>query len=456
VDAASVRVSEGSATLWATVDGGALLELDEPVRGRIEYRTGAAVETWSGPTGPWPVLPPAAAAIADSVAGLDAEKAAETACDWVRRRVAYDTSEDTAARHLAAAADGHGFAERCLVVGAGDCDVQNAFLAAVLHRAGLSVRMAVGVAGTGGRAVPGLHAWVEYRGRDGRWRAVDASQDSLGGVSQTAGIGPSVAPPRVVAPAEWSPHIRRPLSRPLLVSLLSLFGLVAAVAVLLRPSVDVRWGGAPELADLLRGALARPEAFRDVPALFTRRIVPLIGSRTISLNRARSLAGRGRLAVGSAKSDFVRKVVVAGGPVIDADRADGRAVAAALGAVDLDRWGTMLARGTRHPVTEALERAVATLGERWDVALVDGTVDDADLLDGRMAGLGRRRRLVALDRSGGPWRHVAAVADSRPSAATLLLAEHLVEHLPWSPERGRRLLSLLASAAIDEWLEERQ
>jgi hypothetical protein len=449
LDPASLRMSGGAATLRAADDGGPVLDLDGVVRGRLEYRTGPVVETGPRVVGRWPELPPSAVRFAERLVGLEPGSAATAARDWVARRVVYDTSDEVVRRHREAAVGGDGFVARCLAVGAGDCDVQSAVLAAILHRAGFEVRLAVGFVGVGGRALPGLHAWVEVRTGDG-WREVDPSG---GGRSIPDDAGSGTGPgdeaartdPRIAA-ASGSRLVSTPV-----VPLLAALALAATTVVALRARTRLRgaaWGESADLAGLLRGALTRPEAFAEAPALFSRRVVPVLGGAALSLERANRLARRGRLVAGSG-SGLARAAAAAGRAVVDTRRPEGRAVAAVLGAVDLDRWDAIRGRGATHPVCADLVRAAAGVGECWEVRLGPGRGDEIEVLDGRAAGLGRCR-IVAVDGGGRLWRGVASLAERSPAAAALLLGESVSERLRWPAARSRRLVSRLAAAALAE------
>jgi len=467
LDPASLRLEGGSATLWAAADGGPLLEVGERLRGRVHYRTGPGSDRRSRVPGPWPALPADAADVASSLRRMPADEAARRATDWVRHHVAYDNSARTVERHRRATRDGLAFAERCLAVGAGDCDVQNALLAAILARAGFAVRMAIGFIGSEGRALPGLHAWVEIRDGVGVWQAIDASR---GGPAEATETGVGASPrgfttegsrragveARAEPSATGTSRIGGPSHRVVVIALI--VGLAAAGAVLgarRRFSVrHLRSTATPNLVGLLRGALARPEAYAEVPALFSRRVVPLLagasGAGAISLDRARALARRGRLAVSGDSSDLARRVVAAGLPVIDGSRREGEVVAATLGAVDLDRWDAILTRGGEHPIGRRLERAAAVVGEIWKVVICSGLGEEVDVLSPPLAGLGRRCAVIAVDDGGRMWRRVIRLETQAPSAALLLLADSVVDALGTPPESMGRLMAVLAGEAVIE------
>jgi hypothetical protein len=242
------------------------------------------------------------------------------------------------------------------------------------------------------------------------------------------------------------------------------FGLVVVGAVLIarhRFAVDrVQSSGTPNLVGLLRGALARPEAYREVPALFSRRVVPLLagasGTGAISLDRARGLAHRGRLAVGATASELARRVAATGLPVIDGSRPEGEVVAATLGAVDLDRWDAILTRGGGHPVTGRLEQAAAMVGKPWRVVISSDLGEDVVVLDSPLSGLGRRHKVIAVNDGGVVWRRVIELEAEHPSAALLLLADLVVDRLRMPPATTRRLLAGLAAEAVIERGESRR
>ena len=473
LDPTSLRVEGGSVALWAAPDGGPILVVEVGPIGSIHYRTGPAIEIQPVVGGSWPDLPDSAGDLTLRLRGLGVDEVAFSARDWVRQRVVYDTSNSTVDRHRAAAREGLSFVERCLRVGAGDCDVQNALLAAVLVRAGVSARMAVGFVGAEGRALPGLHAWVEYRSEAGVWRSVDASRG--GPPSSIAHASPFVrrdGGPETEAESATrtrvAPSPKTGVSTASAAAMALAFGLATVGAILIARRrmvvLQIRSTDVPDLAGLLRGALARPEAYREMPALFSRRVVPSLGGSSFSLDRACALARRGRLAVSTISSELAHRAVKTGLPVIDGSRSEGEAVATTLGAIDLDRWDGIVGRGGEHPVTRRIERAAAIVGETWKVVICPELSDEVVVLDGPLAGLvtkigekhgpARRHRLVAVDDGGVSWQRLIQLGAVHPAAAALLLADRVAERLRMSPERKRRLLSHLAAEAVIERAEQ--
>jgi len=455
LDPASLRLDGGSGVLWAAPDGGPLLVVDT-LGGRVRYRTGAGFESQPVIGGSWPSLPKVADDLALRLRPLEADEAARVARNWVRQQVVYDTSERTVDRHLAATREGLPFAQRCLAVGAGDCDVQNALLAAILARADIPVRLAVGFVGAGGRALPGLHAWVEYRGESGAWLAIDASRGaSTGSLPQwrPAVTGSPHEELEEEIPARTGTRSTSPIGvKGRIASGIALALVLAAVGILW--AIRRRWNveslrshGTADLAGLLRGALARPEAYQEVPALFARRVVPVLGSSAISLNRARSLSRRGHLAVSALSSELARRAAGKGLPVVNGSRPEGEAVATTLGAIDLDRWDGIVRRSQEHPLTELLKRVASRVGETWNVVIGSELADEVVVLDGRLTG---RRRVVVVDNGSALWKLVVELATDHPSMAVFFLADQVVERLRISPNRKRRLLSSLATEALME------
>jgi hypothetical protein len=450
MDPSSLTIVGGSARLLAAPGGVPQLVFAQPGPVEIRYRTGPGRGTVSMGSARWPTLSGEAAAFADGLRGTGVERAANRAEAWVRQRVAYDTSGDVARRHRSAIGEGLSFSDRCLLIGAGDCDVQNTLLGAILDRAGVEVRLAVGFVGAAGRALPGLHAWIEVLGDDRRWAAFDASRGGRGGIRRDppdavprdvrAGRDPepASAPPRVTVPGAvrswWIVAV--------------LVVVAAATGIWIHGRVRVHRvcrTDAADLSALLRGALDRPDAYREVPALFTRRVVPLLTGGAVSLARARALAAAGRLGVARSGSDVTRGAARRGWRVLDGNDIAAEEVAAALGAIDLDRWMGIADAGRSTPLTDAVERAAAGVGERWRIIVSRDPPDEVVVVE-----LPGGERLIAIDPAGLLWLAVSGLMPGRPSAAGLILADELLDRVPVAAGRAQRLRSRLAAAALVE------
>lgn len=460
IDAGSLRVDGAAAEPVFADDGAPIVVLDGAGPHRIDYRTGQGIDSGPSARGSWPSLPTEAERLAGRLQSAPDDVAVETVLSWVKRRVVYDTSDATADRHRRADAAGLGFVARCLEVGAGDCDVVNTVVASILHRAGLTVRLAIGVVGADGVALPGLHAWVELRRPDGSWRPIDASAEIPAFRSSSAqGAGDSAPDP--VEPTErggilgsvWRVARSTSVAGAAGVSVAFFVGIAGLVLWRRRLVVgSVRLADEPDIAGLLRGALARPDSFRDVPAVFTRPAVPLLSGQRISLRRARSLARRGALAAGRESSAVSRAARSAGRAVIDVTRSEGAAVSSVLGAVELAVWDDVATLGRRpHPIP-ALETAAAAHGLCWKLKVLPESAVEVRAIDGIWVGLAKNELAVCFGEDGRAWSRAAALAQNRPSAALLVLADAVVAAGVCIDSGVRRLLAALALAAIEERL----
>jgi transglutaminase-like putative cysteine protease len=441
VEAGSVRLEGTPVPIIGGMGGLPAVDLGDRRSGRVTYRCAEASGAVLGPSRRWPMLPQQLADPVREIARLPLDARARAAEDLVRRVVRYDASEATAERHREERGLGLGLFERSLRVGAGDCDVQNAMVAAILNSVEVPARLAVGWVGEAGAAVPGLHAWVEYLGSDGVWRVADAS--TAGG----AGRSRPVDPPSEHAPGggvgEFLPWAA---GGAVLLALLSGVGLYVASSGHSRAfKLDDR----PDVADLVRAAVVHPEAFAGTHALFTRRVVPVLHGSPISIERARAAASKGMLSAGGSGNDLAVRAALRG-TVIDIDTAEGAAVAGALGAVDLDAWQHVLEDSSSDPLLERARKALAEAGEPCRLRVARTAGEEIAVLDGSRLGLPRAERWVVLDRSGGTWQAAHELAARHPSAADLLLVESVCRRLGLPSARSSALLALLARAALDE------
>lgn len=482
-----VRDDAGQPVLW----------LDRRVEGVLRYRSGPA-----------PALPEAALEHAEVLTGnlrrnarkLRSRPVAErvdAAIDLVREQVDYSTKREVAERHDEAKRAGKPFVERALAIGAGDCDVQNGLLVAVLREAKLDARLAVGWVGDRGGVSPWLHAWVEWRAGEGPWQIADATGRELDAGQSVAGLPPSPAEVAIGTPTPLQPGEQGPT--PSAAAGQPTPGLAASepatrspepspprepsrVDALLAWAADQRWlpwaalglglvglamlgislfdrtarkvqldeGG--DLSSLLQGALAQPGAFRHLPALFHRRLIPVRGGSAISLTHARSLASRGSLYVGAEQTELSRTARRRGITMLDADTPEGRTVAAALAATDLDRWGHRMARGQDSPLLQALAQHLHQHGERWRIAAVKGLGDPVATLDLRPLGARSRLgdRLVLIDAADPFLLETEQLRASRPHTAAFTLLDHLLDHLDLGAKRRAALLAPLAARSLQE------
>ncbi len=179
LDAASLQVNGAAAPLsGTTLHGEPLVRLSGP--SRVTYLAcpeavpaPPTAEESRVPQGFAQALPADVRAAVDAVRAAPVPDRIATAIALVRTLVRYDGSEDAALLYegLHGAGDWLTFV---LEAGRGDCDVMNALAVLLLREMGLPARMAIGSVGRNGRALPGLHAWVEVL--DGNWIVADASE----------------------------------------------------------------------------------------------------------------------------------------------------------------------------------------------------------------------------------------------------------------------------------------
>jgi hypothetical protein len=494
-------VLAGPKRVFSSTAGEPVLALDWSFDGTLRYSTGPAPAFHTPPRSAH-VLPDDLRRDAEALRELALDERVGKAIDLVRKHVRYETSSEVAALHARAVSEGRDFITRTLEIGAGDCDVQNGLLVAILHAADVDARLAVGWVGHQGRVSAWLHAWVEFLDTKGNWRVADATARADG--SSVAGLPPAPAevavgtidrptppdgvqtdpaPPTPVGVPQSGDQAPQPTITdddastsegtgfaaklpPALVEILSkpwipwsavgsgVLGLVLLGASLSRRTARrFNLDEQADLSSLLQGALAQPAAFRHLPSLFHRRLVPLRGGSAISLNRARALASEGLLYSGREQTELSTRARKAGVVVLDAEALEGRTVAASLGAIDLDRWGHRLARSTDVWALAAVSAYLREHDERWRCAALRGLGERVATLDLRpLRSLGSRLddRLVLVDIDD-PWLLEAErLQATRPHTAVFALLDHLLDHLDLGTERRAQLLAPLAERALSE------
>ena len=442
LDPESVRLDDQRLPVFAVATGQPALRLDAPRAGRLSYRSGPGSSGEFSQPGAWPVLPPDVAEFARELEDLPVSTRAFEATEFVRQRISYDTSPETAARHAGAREQSIGLFERALAIGAGDCDVQNSLIVAILEASGIPSRLAVGWIGAGGQVQKGLHAWAEYQDTDGRWRAVDASSARVD-VDSAA----TTMPPVVVGSDR---ALARTPAWVLPVVLLTTLALIVFVFVVgkRRWRRSFQGGDADDIVGLLRGAAVKPRSFEGIQALFSRRLLKQVSGRPISLARARELAKKGRLACGRRRTELARRAAGGGGVVLDLDQTESGAVAEALAAVNLNHWQELLDRARGDELTAHVESRLAAVGESCGILLADNPGFEKTILDGTAIGLGCY--WMILDKGGRLWQSIHNWAGHRPARAALLLADEVIHQRGAPPTVRYRCLSKLASEAMLE------
>jgi len=450
LDAASVRFNGETRPVFLTADGEPVLRFDAPGSGRVRYRSAPGAVEGAGGEGHWPALPPEALGLALALDDLPIEDRVREALGFVRSRVVYDRSPAVIERYQAEREMGAGLFSRVLAVGAGDCDVQNALLAAVLSRAGLSTRLAIGWIGVDGTVLPGLHAWTEYLDEDGRWREVDASAGGQAAEKNNF----QARTTKSAAPADQATFssVRRPFA--VYAALLVLVAVAGALLVGRRAwQRSFASGGQSDIAELLRGAALRPQIFAQVRPLFRRKVVPLLSGKAVSLEVARAERRQGRLALGSDRSLLAVRASRKGRVVLDRDRGEGLAVGEALGAIDLDWWQNLLDAARTDPLAAHVEKAFEGCGEPVHVRVAANVGEATAVLDGSPLGLGRRSRWVVVDEGSELWRTLKIHAEKSPNLAALILADAVAPRLGLAEDTIGRCLGGLAVAVLREGAE---
>lgn len=467
LDPKSVRFEgEGPKLILGSSDAGEpVLVTAAPLKGVVRYVTGPAPAPRKRPKRRLPELPPEMERAAVRLSARSGVERVAAAMKWVQEHVRYSVEPATARDHGNAIARGEPFLQRTLEIGAGDCDVQNGMLAQLLQAAGTDARLVVGYLGVNGGAQPWLHAWVEWREPGGPWRVADASEGAppprvaaiapvapaagapaVTAPRTTAGEGTRASPPAVAAPSR--PRRALPVgARGIgLAIACSIFvgGLGLALAEGTRRST--RLDPKHDLSKLLRGALVQPDAFRHVPSLFHRPLIPLSGGGQCALAEAWVLASKSRLFATRQGSPLARAVRRAGATVLDTATREGAAVAESLGAIDLDQWDSNLRATRSSPLLDALTAELAREGEDWRLRNGGAALEVLDIPVGR----GRVRRWVIVPFGAPFFEEAVRRQPSRPKEALFRVADGILEKLDLPEEARKRLLARLAAAAVVE------
>ena len=445
LDPESVRLDNQRLQVYAVATGQPAVRLDAPRVGRLRYRSGHGRSSNSSEPGVWPALPPDVAEFAHEIEDLTVSNRAFEAAEFVRQRISYDTSIETAARHERAREQSIGLFERAVAIGAGDCDVQNSLVVAMLEVSGIPSRLAVGWIGADGQARTGLHAWAEYQDAEGRWRAVDASSARASERSAVTTMDP-------VVKGSDRPLIRT-LAWVLLVVVSITLVLIAVAFVVGRRHWrrTFQGGDAGDIVGLLQGAAIRPRSFEGIQALFSRRLLRQVSGRPTSLARAREMARKGRLACGRGRTELARRAVRGGGVVLDLEQAESGVVAEVLAAANLDQWQELLDRATGDKLTAYVENRLAATGEPCRILVADNPGHEETFLDGTAFGLGTY--WMVLDSGGRLWQVIHGWARRWPARAALLLADAVIHQRGAPPTVRHRCLSRFALEAMLEATE---
>ena len=460
VDPSTVRLDEVPVALVETELGDPALVVNDALTGVLRYVSGPGPAVLPGRIPNWPELPDAMIEAAADLTGMPLPDRVTAATELVQRSVAYDRSPDAALRFRELMDGGRGVLATALEVGAGDCDVQNSLLAAVLTHSEIPAWLAVGYVGADGYPVGGLHAWVEYLDGD-QWRVADASAawEVFAPESEEVAVTPiepspvAEEPQPVPEPRAESTPGRGGASRLWLLGI-GVVALLGAVGAMLmgrrRSNHTIEADGTVDVARLLRGALLRPRAYGAVNSLYSRRLVPAVTGGRLSLATVMARAREHRLFRSDLGSELAHKVSGLGETVVDAELAEGRVVADLLGGRDIDAWSGVTDRARANPATDRMEEALEKLGERWLVRVADDAPDDVAVIEGRVVGYPTSGRLVVVDEASPLWTTAVEELPDRPAWSAFVVADGIADALDLGPETRRRWLAVLAHQAVAE------
>lgn len=493
-----------------TLTGDAVVQIPRS-GGVLTYATGPAPDRQVGDeralmaTGPEP-LPADVRQVIDRVRDRRVQARVMASVTLTRSLLAYDTSHQTAQtyRGLQSADSWTGFV---LETGKGDCDVLNGLNAMLLRQMGVPARLVIGLVGKGGRAIGQLHAWTEYL--DGGWQTVDATPprhwpgtamavasaqapaadpaEGIGTVPSPVTDTSSGEPAQPPAPAPWqAPAPSAPITEsspegePVLGGLdpvwvvaagsLVLAGLLLVVLMLLGRRDYERMSGTESaeagekvLARILTSAALQPGMWRHAGELWSRRLLPTLDGRRISLVRARELSRAGKLFTGTERGELASGAAAAGSVVLDRSHgAFGSFIASLPGVIDLDEIEEH-APVFDETQDDALGRVLVWTNRvlrspgREDIRVVRAPgLHGRDLRDVDLSGLkqGRSpswpRRYVALAPEGELASELGSLATSNLPAAVYLLVQTVTTQSGFMTRRGDRIRARISEALVAE------
>jgi len=399
---------------------------------------------------------------------LPLEERIQQAVELVRTRVRYDRSPEVARAYLQQAKLGErSWINRVLSVGAGDCDVINGLLVAMLRQVDVPVRLVVGVVGRDGGVLPGTHAWAEVK--DGGIRVVDATRP---GRPIAFGAAKSLEAERT----KYSED-RRETSTGFPQYILFLVGalILAAALVLLAWGVWRSSRGRTRLeitgdARLKRSlldsmaadALRRPGAWLSIPGLWHRPFIPCLGGRFLSLARAVRLACKDLLFIGRVSEPLAAEAVHSKVWVLDRGMDDFADLFASLSNLrDLAELARLkpvsrqkgLAGGLVLEVNRLLRRGGVGVFCQAVAGLEDGLCRDVDLSPIRpRRESGWPRRYVAVFDEHPWWRRIAKLYGAAPALAASIAVDRLVEESSLFKPKSASLRRLAAVSTLEKYL----
>lgn len=339
-----------------------------PLKGVLSYQMAKAVAP-SDPTARAKVQDPAFIAW-KPVRSLDVSQAE----NLVARRIRYALDEQTALAHQRSISSDDSVFTRGAQIRAGDCDVQNTFLSALLREQGYASRLAFGYVGRQGRLGPVAHAWSEYRPKASLpWSIADASILTPPKGMTLLSQGP--LEPEQVSPDDSTPTIETSRNP-------AWFGwswIALGLCLIASGLVWLRRQKAPagsidksqkRLTDLLLSALEQPAAFSGIPGVFRRPVIARLQAGPISLHELKKAHRFGRLWSASHEQALALRAVASHDEILDTKSPVARAVADHLQTKNLDHWQRLWeARGPSVPALDLLNEAFDYLGASIHITL---------------------------------------------------------------------------------------
>lgn len=437
VDAASVLLNGHSANLWLTPDNEPVLRLDSEKAGRVAYRTVERAFEIQG-AGRWPVLPPAVARRAAGLEKLPSAQRVDEAIKLVRVSLGSSGQFENSNSGNSQPA---GFFGPVFRAGGGDCDVVNTVLAAVLSKAGLRSRLAIGWRGAGGAPMPGLHAWVEVDLGAGRWVPADATVPITGGAvvpqtEQTVELCINDRP-------EGNPD--RSLWR---VGLLGGSSLILVVVLVVRKFKIQREFNTPgdlDTGPLVESLVRDREAWPGFAGARRRDLVPAHGADRQSLAGIEDAALSMDLFVAESPGEWVARAREGGAMVLDGSTHAGRVAASAFGAFDLGRWEDLWQRSRTDSLCLEIQEALLQNGMKLKIRRADGVaggVGSGFLVDGGATAW------MVIDDDNRQWRLCRDRMEENRAEAIFRAVDIVFAVLPSSGAPAQQALAALARDAL--------
>ena len=458
-----------------------MVELPGPTSGILTYTVGPLAPSLldqSSERGAHPyALPRNLRTSVEAARALPHDQRVWVLLDEVRSLVRYDLAPEVSSRHQALTASELGPLDRLLRVGAGDCDLQNGLLTALLRQADVPARMAVGYLTHDGRPRPFVHAWVEWRDSTGVWRIADASASEMISASRplplrdlSASVGDRAADPprarespvgqpgsalRVIPPERASPlPTSSTPNAPRLIAVTVLLCLSLSFLIALMRRRKPMGGDPPEILEFIRGLLSRPQILYDLPVLATRPLVRTLSGRRISISRCRALANEARLFIAPSGASSAVVGSRMRGDILDDGYASSRLVATMMDAQDLEWWHRVMKAGRSTPLLCRVEASLRVMAP-CEIVVVEGQLHGISVVDRRCLMFSLAPKVgVAVDVEHPVYERAQALYERHPALAVSILTEAITASLPSDPTKIRDATTITSRDALSELSKE--